>query len=148
MASEKTRIILLNYTNSDYKTLFKENFPVSKLDDVIEVIDVCLEIKDLTFDPSLNCEAKTKMKQIARELAIYLCNEISSSRCDSVSGYDLLSEFRTNWENLSGEQKDVIWTINSRPDESFIDAICKKPYDQNLDRRDFLKGKRNVIIWY
>jgi hypothetical protein len=139
MAREQISNILSGYTQADNsesgcQALFKENFPVANFDDAIKVINACIEIKNLTYAPDpedlskpLSLEAKAKMELVAHCLAAYLCNEIRAGRCE------LLSEFKSNWKNLSYAQKEVI-----------MDG-CSKPNDA-LTWRDYTD--RNVIIWY
>jgi hypothetical protein len=124
MASDQINNILSGYTQDNCQALFKENFPVSNLDDAIKVIDACIEIKNLTYAPDpedlskpLSLEAKAKMERVAHCLAAYLCNKISASRGK------LLMDFKSNWKNLSFKQKEVICTICAKPNTALKDYL-------------------------
>ena len=111
MASEKTKIILSGYTEQCHQELFESNFPVSNFYNIVEAVNTAQEIKDLTCDPGLTSEVKSKMEEIAHNLILYLRNKISEKKAA------LLPEIKTHFQKLSIEQQDL------------IKAVCEKHCD-------------------
>lgn len=110
MASEKTRNILFDYTESDYQELFKKNFPVSNFEDILDIIKTVQEIRvfKAAFLGKDDADEKMqKMEEIVQSLIKHLCDEIVKK---AKIFWPLIDE---NWDKLSLEQKEVLKIFHS-----------------------------------
>ncbi len=125
-ATDKTNTILSGYTESGYTELFKANFPVLRIDNIVEIICTVKEIKDLASDPDLNPVLKTGMEELSHNLILYLCGEIYANKEVLLPEINKIREefspeINKIWPKLPPEQQEVLSPFYAKHKE---DAGC------------------------